>query len=171
MKAATWLWSGVRRPLKWYQVLIASALILLLVLAVWMIALYHMQTSHPDLTEVADLTGLTFPSQTELVASHLYSWQGQVLWAKVTLPRSEVEPFFQQERLLSAQSSRTDRLGVADVPTVPLAAPSWWKPDAATEFVALSSVMDSPPAGQLRQVKILLDLGGNETVTAYIYGL
>jgi len=169
MKAVGWLWSVLRRRLKWYQAIMAAVLITILLVAFAMIGAGLMQTSRPGLSEISSLTGLVFPAQTRIVASRLYSWQGQVLWVKLELPRAESARFLEQPLLLSGHRSYTDRLGITDMKGMQPSAPSWWRPSAARQFVAVSSESKSARDGRLHVVKVLVDLGGEANLTAYVY--
>jgi hypothetical protein len=169
MKAVRWLWSALCKRLKWYQAMIASGLIILLLVVLAMIGGGIMQNSRPALAKISEVTGLEFPSQTKLLASRLYSWQGQVLWARLELPRGKAAAFLKQKALLSGTRSHTDRLGVTDMKGIQPPAPSWWQPSAARRFVAVSRESNPVRAGRFRVVKVLVDLGGGKSLTGYVY--
>ncbi len=133
-------------------------------------------TSHPTLAQVSDLTGMSFPHSTRLVASQAFTWQGTELWARLEMDRSEVTAFVRQERLAAGDHSSTDRFGLTDSRRpagISLGrAGGWWHPDAIQRFAAAES-KDAPRVpNRLRTVRVLVDTSpAGSRATVYLYSI
>ncbi len=91
--------------------------------------------TNPGVAEISKMTHLGFPPSAELINSRLESWLTKQLYAVVRIDRPDVTSFvasFPQP----AEVQSDDRLGITNNMCGEDAAPPWWDPDSARDFVA-----------------------------------
>lgn len=129
-----------------------------------------LQERSPSLAEISALTGLRFPSNAKLSRSSLWRLRSDsTLIAKIELGKSDVKAF-RKTLPFRADMSGKDRLGVQNAPVFLGKGPSWWDPDSAHRFVALSA--DHAWGGyRWGKIQMLISLDRSDQAVIYLQAI
>ncbi|MBB5867541.1 hypothetical protein F4553_000920 [Allocatelliglobosispora scoriae] len=112
--------------------------------------------SEPSLGEVAAISQLRFPADSELLDSALSEWTDTVLYARIAFPRSELAAF---------QSTNDLPAAVAQERGVPASeVPGWWHPEKPATVSGIASAC-TPTACR----SLMFDLDGTDTVVVWVH--
>ena len=149
-------------------VFFGSALIAALAALIWWVWTRQLNPiSTPGLSEISQLTGLSFPSGARLLGSRFVGRAG-LLQAKIEIDRADWDGFLERSPLpiaapgLGRGALRNEVLG-------PGRSPAWWEPDSVSAHVLLRKEPSELRPGAVGQTQLLADVGRREqTVIVYL---
>lgn len=123
--------------------------------------------TEPKLDDIPRMTGVAFPAGTELVgARHVWAGQYWSLLCAVRFPHSELNAL-KDSLPVTEPWSAENRFGLADTMRLLVAAPEWWRPDSAEEFIAGESSNDV--YREYGYVSALIGLDDETQITVYFF--
>ena len=123
--------------------------------------------TEPKLDDIPRMTGVEFPAGTELLgARHVWSGQYWSVLCVMRLPRSELDALMDALPITEPWSAE-NRFGLSDTMRLVVAAPEWWRPDSAEDFMAGESSNDVYQ--DYGHITALIALDDETEITVYFF--